>query len=145
MEEKTFSSGALALFLLTIGCAHQPISGPLSEDDYRLSYEDERDNHRFRIDLISTSDARICMHEGAWPGRQGMLHFAAEHVYVVVNAHRYPIADHNIGLCVNPPCLVRVPQRGRLTAYIPYSEFDLPEDVYAVEKQLVYRARPVAC
>ncbi len=133
---RTFS--LVALVVIATGCVS-------TFDRLPIEYEflDDIPGQRVELRYWNTLDFATCLLPGSWPNLGGKINQASSYVFLVVGAERFPIRDWNTGSCVEPDgCATHVAPGERVSAFISYSDFGLPERLFEQPKFLDFS--PVA-
>lgn len=114
-------------------------------EDFELKINDVPDERRFQLELVAGSSP-LCFGINQWPDHLGRIDMGSRRATVATDTGRSPARDSNFGYCQGPGCRIRVPARGRISAFIPYSEFP-PESHIASSstRRLEYVIYPRAC
>lgn len=116
---------------------------PASPTDYRLEIAEDRENQRFDLRLVSTTNRRLCIGEHQWPNSLGQLHFASTDIYVIVAGVKYGVKERNMGY---PEGTLRIPAHGQLTGFLSFDEFDAGWRTNLDEgHRLVFPVQPFYC
>ena len=95
--------------------------------EYEFVVTESPSEPRFDVVFLSRSDRPLCIHQHSWPNSLGQLHFAGDHVFVLINGVQYPIQDRNFGYCsptTKYGCYHRVRPGAELRGFVAFSEFD---------------------
>jgi hypothetical protein len=117
--------------------------------EFELVIEENFEERRFELHVNSNTDRALCVSDASWPDSLGRLHFAAGRVHVTVDGSKYPIREHNLGICMSTDlygCVVVIPPSGAIYGFIPFSEFDpeMSADSSAV-RELSFEVAPMVC
>ncbi|MEA3033368.1 MAG: hypothetical protein QOH86_1384 [Sphingomonadales bacterium] len=131
--------GALILVGFVAGCARA--DAPPSFD---YVSKDEPDRERVHLIFRNESHGALCLSPSEWPNPGGTIHYGSTRLFLVVEGRRYPIRDFNTGSCI-AGCRTRVARGTSLDGFVPYSEFDLPRELWSRPKSLEFSPRPYRC
>jgi hypothetical protein len=106
---------------------------------------DDQDRSRIEIRFENKTHQALCISTGDWPNVRGSLHFQHKRVALVIGKKRFPIAKHNGGYCYANDCEIKVSPGKTIVGYIPYSEFNLPKEMWHRRKKLVYPLLAAEC
>lgn len=127
---------AAGFCLLLAGCA--PTAQLMS---VTYQFEDDPVREEVRVLFQNTTGRRVCLTPEHWPNAAGWLNQSADRVAIIVDGRRFPIRDWNTGYCPRG-CAIEVEPDQQVSASIPYSNFELPDDHKRSEKTLQFA--PVA-
>lgn len=100
----------------------------------------------FDLELISKVDYDLCVPEEAWPMKNGRLAIGYSHAAVYVGERVIWGGLFNPGYSPSGYGYLKLAPYGRLSGYIDYSEFDIPDDMHDFSsKSLVFTVFPRPC
>jgi hypothetical protein len=105
--------------------------------DIDYDYFDRPEKQRVEIRFRNPFPYEVCLDDDIWPNETGALNQAADWVFLVVDGKKFSIRNINTGYCPNG-CSTRVPAGEEIVSFIPYTDFDLPEDLYEKPKKLIF-------
>jgi hypothetical protein len=129
----------LALFLVA-ACATVPKDTVFAID---VSSEDDPSSESIRVSYNNTTAKTVCLTPENWPNSAGKINQASDIVWLEIGKERYPLKDFNTGSCSS--CVERVGPDRRISASIPYSEFDLPANLTKASKVLHFQPTAFYC
>ena len=101
---------------------------------------------RFDLELTSKVDYNLCVPEEAWPMRNGRLAMGYTHAAVYVGDKVVWGGLFNPGHSPSGYGYLKLEPYGRLTGYIEYAEFDIPNNMRDLSpKSLVFTVFPRPC
>lgn len=111
-----------------------------------VQYELIDDPGQARVELRyrNDSDHTMCLLPEHWPNAAGKIHSASDTVFLIVGGQRFPIEEFNTGYCPQG-CATRVAPGEEVIAFIPYSDFDLPESFRNKPKELQFSPKAFRC
>lgn len=127
---------AAGFCLLLAGCA--PTAQLMS---VTYQFEDDPVREEVRLLFQNATGRRVCLTPENWPNAGGWLNQSADRIAIITDGRRFPIRDWNTGYCASG-CALAVRPDEQVSASIPYSHFELPEDHKRSEKTLEFA--PVA-
>ncbi len=126
------------VFLPIFGCVHAVISVPVP-----FQFTDNFDTQRLELSFQNTYPYSVCLTPEMWPNSTGAINAASGFVYLMVEGRRFPMKDFNTGYCQGCSTLVR---KGEVVdAFIPYSYFDLPIELYSLQKTIGFSPMAEKC
>lgn len=128
----------LAMTAALAGCASIPGTVPMA-----LQVRDEPAARRIVLVYRNPTEWKMCLTPDNWPNAAGVLDQASNRAVLVAGGERFPIRDANTGYC--PRCSLAVKPHEEVAAAIPYSEFALPERLYAAPKSFDFHPQAYAC
>ena len=134
---RIFALSALAAFFL--GCSS---TSRIIEVEY--GFIDNVAERRVELTFRNSFDHTVCLLPESWPNSAGKINQASEYVFLVINEQRYPIVDFNTGYCPGD-CATRVASGGKVLAFIPYSDFDIPLSMIEMPKTLEFSPIALRC
>ncbi len=126
--------------VLLFGCAAGPTSRVF---DVAPTVTDEVSLHQFSVTYRNNNNKKVCLTPDNWPNSVGKVDQASSRVWATIEGRQYKIADFNTGYC--PQCATKVQPGRTVEAKIPYSEFEIPEQLYQSEKSLHFQATAFFC
>jgi len=129
---------ALLFALVALGCTS---SYEVFEIPY--SYLDQPEYERVEVRFRNTFRYDVCLVPEFWPNKAGAIDQARGLVFLVIDGKRFSIRNINTGYC--PGCFIRVAPGEEVVAYIPYTDFDLPKELYSLKKTLVFSPKGERC
>lgn len=111
-----------------------------------IKYElvDNPKKSRLELSYQNGSDTTMCLLPEHWPNAAGKINQASGSVYLIIGGEQFPIEDFNTGYCPQG-CATHVAPGERVTAFIPYSDFDLPSHLRAEPKSLQFSPKAFRC
>jgi hypothetical protein len=116
--------------VFAVGCATVTASVPVS-----FSFLDDPRRSGIEITYVNNLNTTMCLGRGEWPNPEGKFNQADNRVFLVVDGDRYPIQNTEMDYCVGG-CPTYVDPGQRITSFIPYSNFNLPETAFNRSKKL---------
>lgn len=86
----------------------------------------------------------LCLSPSEWPNAGGKMNHASNRVALVIGDRRYAIVDFNTGYCFGG-CPTHVRSGEEITAFIPYREFRLPDELRNQPKKLEFSPAAYRC
>ena len=118
--------------LLLTGCATKTALVPI-----HYQFLDSPAERRVELTYQNTSRSLMCLLPEHWPNQGGKIDQASDRVHLVVDHERFPIEDFNTGYCPQG-CALRVAPGEKVTAFILYKDFNLPERLTGEPKILEF-------
>jgi hypothetical protein len=89
-----------------------------------------------RLYVTIRNDLRhaICLYPTNWPNRAGIIEQATDRIWIEVEGRRFPMMDLDAGYC--PDCRTKLRSKQSATAFVSYTDFNLPEAFNSHRKSL---------
>jgi hypothetical protein len=124
--------------ILLGGCA---AGGELFSIEHRAY--DDLESQRFEIVFKNSLGKSVCLYPAYWPNMMGRMDSASDVAAILVNETRFRMNHYATGFC--PGCATVVQPGETLTGHIPYTEFNLPTELYFEKKTLEFKPRAYYC
>lgn len=108
-----------------------------------VSSEDNPPSESIRVSYDNNTSKTVCLTPENWPNSAGKINQASNIVWLEIGKGRFPLKDFNTGSCHG--CVERVGPGRRISASIPYSEFDLPANLTKASKILHFQPTAFYC
>jgi len=108
----------------------------------------DRPRHaKVEVKFVNNTRETLCIAEGEWPTEKGTLNYMGDRVALLVGNQRFPIRDFDTGYCDGrfDPCAYRIKPGATIKAFIPYREFNLPQQLWLRPKKMVYPLYAYVC
>lgn len=106
--------------------------------------DDDPSSESIRLSYENKTARTICLTPANWPNKAGKINQASDRVWLTVSGERFEINDFNTGYCVGG-CATSVGPNERISASVPYSEFDLPANLTKDSKVLHFQPTAFYC
>jgi len=130
------------ILLFLVGCT--TTGGSIIPIKYQFTDlpAEQRIELRWRNDTSET----LCLLPEAWPDSAGIVYGAHESVFLVIDGQRFPMVESMLWECTSAfGCSVHVAPGEKVTATIPYKNFNLPKELMDHPKTLEFSTFAEAC
>lgn len=110
--------------------------------DYQMA--DKAAKAGIELSYRNESNKTMCLLPEHWPNAAGKINQASNHVYLIVGDERFPIEDFNTGYCPEG-CATYVAPGERISAFVAYSDFNLPIHLINEPKKLEFSPKAFEC
>jgi hypothetical protein len=120
-------------------------SGAAATSYYRpdVLVRDAPEEQRLYLEVRNTTKKPMCFDQGNWPNSEGEIDSAKDRAFIEAEGKRFPMTDFDTGYC--PGCVARLPPGKSLTAFVKYSDFELPARYEAAPKRLIFQPAAFSC
>ncbi len=124
----------LLLAFISLGCARIKTT-----ETFPIKYQftDFPQERKIKLEFFNNYAKTVCLLPEMWPDSKGKIDGAGDRMFLIVRENRYPVASFNTGYCLGN-CYLRVSPGEKITTFIPYDYFNIPEDLVFEKKRLEF-------
>ncbi len=128
----------IAIFCID-GCATKSTLTPIT-----YQFVDNPNAHQIELTYLNSTKKTYCLTPSQWPNHAGKIDQGSDYVFLVVDGKKYPVEDFNAGYCPGG-CPSYVKPGEKLSTFITYKDFNLPEELFDKPKQLEFVPKAYQC